>query len=140
MTAVLEFDVFHEAGHAVIAHILGVPISRVTLHGLSTRSRPQDQANQAIVAYAGPIAEDRHRRYSVEQHRQMWAGAEWRADLVNAVRYLGDGDPKLALAQARQLVNEHWPSIELLAAALLARETLTGDEIAALLGSGGSIH
>ena len=61
---------FHEAGHAVAASVLGQPIKQATMDGVITLVRvgcDRARRNEAIIAMAGPAAEDRAKSYSAEQ-------------------------------------------------------------------------
>jgi hypothetical protein len=141
LTAVPDFDVHHEAGHAVAAHVLGVPIRCVTLHGMWTQTGgdPARAYHQGVISLSGPCAEDRHHRYGASERAELW-DTVWRDDLNNAVRHLriAGGDANQAMRQARRLVEEHWPLIERLAAALADRRELiiSSAEITAVLGQG----
>lgn len=135
LTAV--FDVHHEAGHVIAAVALGTPVRRATLHGVTTMVRsgcPRAQYNEAVIALAGPEGETRRHGYSASQCAELWGSSVWRDDLANALRHLDGAEIAPALHQARRLVNENWNAIEVLAAALLDRKELNGDEINAVLG------
>lgn len=130
---------YHEAGHAVAAIALGTPVKRASLDRVTTWVRPgceRAQRNEAIIALAGPLAEDRYQSYSLNEQAAL-SGSVWRTDLDNALRRLRPADSLgLAVREARGLVRQNWTSIEVLAAALLDRKALTGDEINAVLGRG----
>ena len=130
---------FHEAGHAVVAAALGTPIKRASLGEVWTLVRfgcPHAQRDQAIIALAGAEAETKHCGYSLDRQAELWSVA-WATDLASAVRDLDRAAIAPAIGQARQLVSEHWRSIEVVAQALLERGELTGDDIRALIGSRG---
>jgi hypothetical protein len=60
-------EAVHEAGHAVVARLLAQPVKRTALAGVTTRYRRGDtkaHRQQAIIALAGPCAEDRHTGYT----------------------------------------------------------------------------
>ncbi|QKC81546.1 hypothetical protein EB232_07700 [Mesorhizobium sp. NZP2077] len=147
---------YHEAGHAVAALTYGGHVRIVTIdpaHGATgsvaydspmRRLRPDLRITPAgrmkieaaiIIALAGEIAQRRHRPSSI----RTWHGGsdrELAADL--ALRIAGSGDSATALlkwleVRAKDLVNNYWPSIERLAAALLDRSTLRDGEIVAAI-------
>ena len=102
------FDVHHEAGHAVIATVL---VRRSgARHGVTTMVRvgcPRAQRNEAIIALAGPTAEDRCHGYSASERAELW-DALWRDDLTNALRNLDGAEVEScsassAAARAREL-------------------------------------
>jgi hypothetical protein len=127
---------FHEAGHAVAAAVLGTPIKRASLGGVTTWVRvgcPRARRNEAIIALSGPAAEDLHRRHTAPEREQMWRTA-WAADWANALRQLAGGDPEAALRRAQRLVCESWGPIERLARALRERGELAGAEVDAVIG------
>jgi hypothetical protein len=152
----------HEAGHAVLAWVQGLPIKRVHVvpnekhlgavvipssyddaiegDGWNVPAEREwvDPAKEARVDVAGYLAV---RRLS----RSARTGAS--ADLKHFEDCVGQLAPKtspcweaerrawrvLLRAQARGLLEKNWPSVETLAAALVARRDLTGDEAAAVL-------
>jgi hypothetical protein len=51
---------YHEAGHAVVAELLGVPVHMVTLHphgGRTRHSRPPSEVARAAILWGGVAAE-----------------------------------------------------------------------------------
>ena len=117
----LQLQAYHEAGHAVAAVVLGTPIRRATISVVTTlvkRGCPQAQRNDALIALAGPLAEDRYCGYSLVQQAQLW-GSVWRTDLDNALYRLRAADSLgVAVKKTQQLVRENWRAIERLAQAL----------------------
>jgi len=128
----------HEAGHAVAALMRHIRFSYVTIqpnadsvgHLLLRRLRPvramEPMHNRGIVALAGEVAQRRFNPRSVRRHQ----GVGDREQVAEyAIRC--SGSPEIADAlvrlwqlQAAALVKRFWPSIERIAAALLAGETL----------------
>jgi ATP-dependent Zn protease len=148
----------HEAGHAVIARALGIPAGEVTIQptvdslGHSVFADPRfdwrrgdgskaKAANTFVVAlFAGAEAERILLKSQVvgdgvDQERATaclaWAGA------VRGASFVGDEHFDRHEAKLRkksvELVLKYRPQIELLADALMERETLTGEEVDALL-------
>src|SRR5262249_1152265 len=130
-------DAFHEAGHAVIAHVLGAPVHHVTLQAAITplqRATARCRWKRALIALAGPAAEDRFQRHAPAEHAALWRSI-WDGDARNAARYLGvDGDVVAAHRKAARLVREHWSAIERVADALAERGRLSGAEVGTLVG------
>jgi hypothetical protein len=81
----------HEAGHAVIALVLGHAVMHASLaDGVRTRYRRGDHAAQlreAMIALAGPLAEQRCRPITPAQRRALWR-EHWHTDLANARKHV----------------------------------------------------
>jgi ATP-dependent Zn protease len=166
---------YHEAGHAVIARMLGLKVHYVTTlesaeaaltHCAAYQARNADQVTRLaafmkdiIVALAGPQAQ---LKYRPPKNKQPY---EWGDDLKNAqnsaiqaalmasgvdtllnpegsfITVDLDADQAVCandmLQQARDavrdLVAEHWPQIERVAAALLSHPILNGDDLDELI-------
>ena len=127
----LHHVAIHEAGHAIIARVLGITINWVTiipsdgfLGQCSMRWEPY--ARRYILALmAGHEAELEF----------LGSGNNDRADhelIAQAVRCQGLHEAPLR-RQARRLVREHRILIERVAGALLERQTLTAHEVGELL-------
>jgi hypothetical protein len=129
----------HEAGHAVIARMLGVEIVHSTAAGdvPCTRTRyrgdtPQTLAKLGIVDLAGPMAEWHYLR------------SAWCTDLENAmgrarrIAALNGEEATELLHQMRiealALVQENWPAIERVADALAHAKSLTQADVDVLIG------
>jgi hypothetical protein len=139
----LRRTALHEAGHATAALAFAIPIMSVSIddadnpHLLRGRYQPPHDAgleSLVVLCLAGPAAE------------QLFCGSiepgTDRTDIDMARRYLGQrlGPLQLAAeierhrASAERLVRTEWAQrrIAVIAAALLARGTLSGADIAAL--------
>lgn len=137
---------YHEAGHAVVAHHLGVEIGHVTIvpdhfsrgyctHGdlFCAPGLGSDRANleRAIqICLAGPLAQTRfHRRSYRRQHgRQDYDCA------TGLARYLAGsaGEREFLRYQERRtkaFVDHFWNEIDCVAWALLERDELSGTEV-----------
>jgi hypothetical protein len=116
-----------------------VPVHHVTLREAITpakRFTARRRWKLAVVALAGPAAEDRFQRYPPAEHPALWNSA-WDGDARNAARYLGiDGDVVAAHREAARLVRRHWSVIERVADALGERGRLSGAVVGALIGGG----
>jgi ATP-dependent Zn protease len=130
MVVARETVAWHEAGHAVIAAVLGSEIKTVSLNDAIVLERPRhvtvdDGLNGAIIALAGPITE--MRRFNYKELERCWASG-WSGDLANArQRYAGNlGE---AFRRADHLLRRHWRAVERVADALLARGELSGAEV-----------
>jgi hypothetical protein len=128
----------HEAGHAVAALSLSIQVRCVTLEACSTRRRDDPIAHwsQAVVAMAGPAAEQKFAGYPPDRLAMMWRSA-WKTDRRNAYGWLRRMDSTVTLKQteamAAHLVAEHWDAIVRVAEALAAESELSGPEISALM-------
>jgi hypothetical protein len=131
----------HEAGHCVIARALGVKVECATLREVTTLHRRGDAESfreRAVVALAGPAAEERYGGYSDAQMAGLWRN-EWRGDFDNVLRYLDAAGGDLFAPHkcaAERLVRKHWAAIERVAAALIERGELSGAEIDRLIARG----
>lgn len=140
---------YHEAGHAVAAVVLGLDVELATIvstvepwghlrgHVVVTVPGRRDldyYVRRATMTWCGPLAEHRHLGAGVEDIgdedcRQIFAYGDLSA--------LGLGEAG-AFAQwtrtrAMSVLGGHWPAISAAAAALLERDTLTGDEVRQLV-------
>ena len=143
-----ECTAYHEAGHAVVAHKLGVKIYRVTivpaqnyLGRCELRSMLFDgglceQANleRAIqISLAGPLAQKRF-------HRRSYRRSCGRRDYYRAsglARYLAESNEREFLKDqellTEMLIQRWWVDIERIASALLEHDNLTGADVEAEL-------
>jgi hypothetical protein len=168
----------HEAGHAVIARVLDIPVSYATLDALdgagvvvttprTTHLAPDDletPERYAIVALAGPQAQHHYRPMSREAQNRACDGG-WRVDRANATSLLAmlvlrqHGKPaepgsyveldgpeteefdrlfSRTTQRTADLVEENWPAIQRVAAAMLSRPALTESDIDALIAAQGN--
>ncbi len=143
---------YHEAGHVLMAHLLGGNVVHVTLEndddtldGLTTVRWPnhnpiERQRCSALVALAGPLAEARWRGETIT----LDAFLAWRGDWLEVQHALTsqakDGDPtKLLhqwLAEVRQQFDDPlvWELLCRIADALEAHATLDEDLLDDVLG------
>lgn len=146
---------FHEAGHAVVGAVLGVPIVKVTIepsarahghiqmagrwiadvHGYRVPSR--DLAERYILKLlAGVTAQRKAYPRSVRSHHGRSDGA---SALAIAVLVMPDSEPVVQAfvdycqARADQLVEEHWPSVTGVAQELIARKAIGRREVRAVI-------
>jgi hypothetical protein len=149
--------VVHESAHAVVARLLGHRVVSATLDGVTTqylranpnqreirrlnlyfsriergRQHQQTLFNEAVIAAAGPAAELRLQPRSPEECKSLWEH-EWAADRAKVER-LPQAQRRAVAGQARALVLDCWPEIQVVAKALLERGSLTGDEVYRLIG------
>jgi len=158
MTPELKRTAYHEAGHAFIAWRQHLRIKRATIkpHGerlgsvkhpklVSAQESRDLEANAEITSYVRDKLE-KHIRVSLagwEAERRFTADPSWAmTDLGNALddmmRLAGSQreiDLYLALLryQTKEMLRSGWPHVKALAAALLERETLRGNEIVAVI-------
>jgi hypothetical protein len=142
----VEHMAFHESGHAVVYLHLGVTVDYAALEA-SPDGAEGSQAHVSVDAsgcslvglWAGTAAA---RRWLLTR------GVSDDADLIDVINGghldareihesgFGRRDVNAARDHADGLVNQNWSAIERVAAALLIRGRLTGDEIAELAGCG----
>jgi hypothetical protein len=144
---------YHEAGHAVLRFHAREPIALVSINpdsfdGSGGRvefvqgvERSGDLVSHACCLIAGPVAEILARHASADE-----ACAPGREDLDRAAlamfcevrARMGDaaklqGLVRHCVARTELLLRRYWSHVQAVAQALLIREVLTGDELAALL-------
>lgn len=141
----------HEAGHAVVAWVLGIKFSKITIepegyvrsnenlagyvHFPSTTLRDRDLTH----TLAGGIAEQRFTGSDLTAYEDR-LGAD-RETIAEAQALHDDSPAEQAkrlfkeTRQARRMVEEHWATIETLANVLVERKCLTGREATAVIRS-----
>jgi ATP-dependent Zn protease len=145
---------YHEAGHVAVALRERISIREVTIIpgegylGLARNYHPpsffraaecgdlssRHVESYALVCLAGGVAEKRfHGRYD-----HIGAGADYEAAADMLSRHAGSAEEvsawlKLQAVRARHVVELEWETIELIAAALLERKTLTAFAVRSLL-------
>jgi ATP-dependent Zn protease len=132
---------YHEAGHAVIGHVLGCEVRMATIKPkYSSLGSADVQPGGAVdvatahikVDLAGPLAERLVSPHSFFDLIHRGSQKDWRSAWKAAQR---DEDVILGLIhETKALVQRHREAIARVAAALLERETLTGDDIRRIAG------
>lgn len=141
---------YHEAGHAVIALMLGRPVQRVSIRAKEQtlgrcefqkgRVRPSDDwlEREILIALAGLAAEARY------TGQYAWAGAARDLQNVQQLARQRSGERQAERLQKRMLSKvEHllsqaatWRAVELIAEELLRSETISGRAAVHLLEQG----
>jgi len=130
---------YHEAGHCVAYWYYRLPFTRVVIRKDGTGAvlggpPAASAAAQAICALAGPAAEARYTGTALPAVLRNEYGDRQRA-VAALHRAAAGGLTMAALAdQATDLVAMRWADIEAVAAALLAREALSYEEVLIILG------
>jgi len=132
---------YHEAGHAVVAMLLGRPVEKVTIERNSLRlgqvqmsqrrgTKPKDSLEvHALILFAGVIAEFKHTQ------KYNWGGAE--QDMIGIrqlARSRGATDKQVERIQQRWFDKVHhmlddtitWKAIDRIAIELLDKKCLSG--------------
>jgi hypothetical protein len=133
---------YHEAGHAVIAHTLGVQVRNVSVDtdgGGVTKHRAIGGECAILIGLAGPYAQRRYApksRWRGRSHMGFKSGCDF--DTVVDLIYDMHGKGKVAEAyhryveaRAEQLVLQHWKQIEHLSQLLMQHGTVTGEAMIA---------
>lgn len=146
---------YHEAGHAVAAHVLGRPLLYATIipedlehagpsnghvHYGKTMADSKGEGwglmmIKMVCACAGPAA---HRRHDPRAKAHLSGGYDYEtvkiaASLVSSSEAAERALRRWGHEEARQLVRRHWSDITALAHRLLVEFTMTGMEITAFL-------
>ncbi len=153
----IEATAYHEAGHAVIAYLLGYKPQSATivptvdtaghviihanpLHGFQLDIDGSDEARLRVesaitICFAGPIAQKRHNPRSRRK-----AHGQWDYDTIAelGLRVCGSGEQATAFIRwheivARDLVQAHWLHIARVAGQLLERERLSHADLDAII-------
>lgn len=131
---------YHEAGHAVVALILGRPVQLVTVLPDKKRlgrvefgkgkTKPTDDwlEREILIALAGVAAEARH------TGRYCWEGAQQDLQGVQRLASLRAGDQKWERLTRRMLSKvehmleqeEHWQAVNAIAAELIKHGEISG--------------
>jgi hypothetical protein len=146
-------NAIHEAGHAVAALVLGIPVAFVEIWQDSERGKRPNGGNTQF--------EDGWDALRMDKFTMLWAGQEatdrWLTELDQGtdanrldMRYVARHDaakfdievaqfgpgfePDAGVVEARELVDAKWEQIVTLADALVVHRRLSGDEVRALLG------
>jgi len=159
----LEAAAYHEAGHAVIAYLLGCKPESVTItptldtaghlvvhadppHGFQLDTDDSDEArlraeSAITICFAGPIAQKRHNPRSWRK-----VHGQWDYDTITdlGLRVCGSGEQATAFIRwreivAREMVQAHWLRIALVAGQLLKRKRLSHADLDAIIVPRGGV-
>ena len=127
----------HEAGHAIVARVLGVQVVSVTIDNVRTRYRANDDAAhvaEAVIALAGACAE-RQSKLLPEDQTDLWDTA-WKSDFTNALNHLRaiGGSVDDTLDRADRIVRIYWAAVTQVAEMLDEHNSsLSGEDVDAVL-------
>ncbi len=149
---------YHEAGHAVVAVVLRIPIDQATI----VPDHDESSAGQVILAarwtesLSYSSGNRKHAAYATQSMAGVMALALWRHDRAAmfdelrqerhdwgnvvdaAIAIVGPGGDattfyRRARLRAERLLRAHWPAVERVAAALRDCQTLQGPVVRALV-------
>lgn len=144
-----EVMAFHESGHATISHHFGHKIAEVAARPESycklSGGQEVNGFDYMIHCCAGKAGVDRLYGYKAQKDTN-WKASKDRGDAFAAALHLSNNDTEAAELlvwwaerMAEVLVERQWPQVHRLAFALLEHDSLTGDQVNAVLnGSNGS--
>ena len=152
---------FHESGHALCCHLLGIPFTEITvlaaggitsslghvmpdwskitrpIRGAYTAKERQDVENFVIMNQAGPVAEGwvNHGRENADVWKvHLDQSRVWAARLRPPMDYAcSELFMHWCTERARSLIIQNFPALEILAERLMDKKTLTGEEATAIL-------
>lgn len=136
---------YHEAGHAVLGHLLGIHIDHATIipkehiagqvsYSINLAKLPPSQ--QVMITLAGPIAEDlvtKSPRFETFEDLMVHSASDARGVLAVIERYQNEVDVPGHYEVARYLLNKHRPAINAVAEALLKHGQIPGETVATLV-------
>jgi hypothetical protein len=147
---------YHEAGHAVVAWYLGVKVHNVTIVPKGDTAGRMQHARRILGKYP-EIDDSLPAKVRMGKNLMIWlaglaAQLRFKPRSVRSYHHAGDyieavviaehlhGDQESADAflrymeiKTRNVVRTPWPQVELVASALLARDTIKGKEVTRLL-------
>jgi ATP-dependent Zn protease len=149
-----ELAAYHEAGHAVVAHTLGVEVEGVSIvqdqgsSGHTTTPRPDnvdssdeevsaDLEKHLITGVAGAASEE---LLTEELSDLRGKDLEGVAKLLMGLEDAGapvQADSEEALDKAKSILRDNWGSVQALAEALLEHEELDREGVLAVLAQNG---
>ncbi|MDM8519877.1 hypothetical protein QUF64_07500 [Anaerolineales bacterium HSG6] len=136
---------YHEAGHAVIAHYLGIAIDYATIepnknivgqvrYTISLDKLPPSQ--QVMITLAGPIAEDMvtaSPRFVTFEDLMTYSASDGHGVLRVINKYQDQVDMDGHYEVATYLLNKYRPAVEAVAQALLDEGKLLGENLVAMI-------
>ena len=144
----LECTAYHEAGHAVVAHVMGFPVNGATIvsdedtegkcraptnpHGYvwSTPRECREITRAAIIVFfAGDQAEK-----LFHPGQDPTGGGDDNYQTFRLMDQFGVAPREAHRKEARKILRQNWALVERVASALLGRKTLNLDEMTELLG------
>jgi hypothetical protein len=141
-----EVNSIHEAGHAVVAVLLGVEVFYVlspfpsTAYDLGECSRSSNVSDEddVLIKFAGAGAEVMHRKITWTMAFRSAAGGDWKAsqEAIDRLTLVLPRKQVVKNAKARviALLTTHWATVLAVAAALREKRRLSGEEVQQIVG------
>jgi len=138
---------YHEAGHAVVGHLLGIPIDYATIipqynvagqvsYTINLGKLPPSQ--QVMITLAGPIAEDMvttSPRFQSFEDLMYHSESDGRGVLAIIERHQHEVDIPAHYDVAKYLLTKHRQAVERVASALLKHGQLPGEDVAKIISN-----
>lgn len=133
---------YHEAGHAVVAHLLGLEVQDACVEpdfGVTYVDYGERElcAERALVALAGPLA---HCRYANPAGGSLFFPKGNTSDfaIYEASQKFLPFAHEQTVSDLAAVLEAHWPAVSAVAAALLKRGKLTGAQVVQLVAEDGA--
>lgn len=117
----------HEAGHMVAALSFGCEVKGADLAkgsggyvGATWHSKPPTDLDDAVITFAGPVAEIMLGEALHVEVTENSGIAPWTDD-AKVIAHLSDVEYQAAVMSAREILTRQWAAVELIADGLLAR-------------------
>ncbi|KKK97357.1 hypothetical protein LCGC14_2653550 [marine sediment metagenome] len=142
-----KYAAYHEAGHAVLCHYLG-RLAWVCMLVDQDPKRPpsyggtlETRRDRCITDYGGVVAQAKYQRKGIEAALRTaresddirFINKEACEESSACLGRTADDIKAGWLARAREMVRQHWPAGEALAAALLARKKLNAYQVTEII-------
>ena len=147
---IIEQYAFHEAGHAIVAAVLGVEIVGIRIGATTTLGEGLndiDEATYRAVLLAGLVSSwlEEHQQWVIGNYRFRVPKAEWPVSLARSltegssdsrkVGRIDSVDRQEAVRECAKILRAYWPAVQKVGEALLRDGHVPGDEVAQIVAA-----